>query len=143
MLAFSMMAAIRHRAKALMGLDCSARHTGHHSGIMYAIHNNAASTSACIVLETVTRLAATLGYRQILVRPDGSGGGGCGLMVARLGDDLDPIAECHTEHEFWQLVVTIKSAPTFLCALDQFEDHCERSFVRQAALRSDRAVTRG
>ena len=61
-------------------------------------------------------------------------------MVARLGDDLDPIAECHTENEFWQLVVTIEPAPTFLRALDQFEDHRERGAVRQAALRSDGAV---
>src|SRR5207245_2639784 len=33
-----------------------------------------------------------------------SGGGGCGLTVGRLGDDLDPVVECHTESEFWQLV---------------------------------------
>ena len=24
-------------------------------------------------------------------------------MVGRLGDDLDPVVECHTENEFWQL----------------------------------------
>ncbi|MCK1476764.1 hypothetical protein IVB27_18635 [Bradyrhizobium sp. 197] len=31
-----------------------------------------------------------------------SGGGGYGLTVGRLGDDLDPIVECHTQNEFWQ-----------------------------------------
>jgi len=35
-----------------------------------------------------------------------SGGGGYGLTVVRLGDDLDPVVECHTENEFWQLVCT-------------------------------------
>ena len=50
-------------------------------------------------------------------------------MVTRLGDDLDSIAECHTGHEFWLLVVTIESAPIFLRTLDQFEDHCERRLV--------------
>src|SRR5206468_8389118 len=38
-----------------------------------------------------------------------SGGGGCGLTVDRLGDDLDPVVECHTENEFWQLVVAIET----------------------------------
>jgi hypothetical protein len=32
------------------------------------------------------------------------GGGGYGLTVGRLGDDLNPVVECHTEDE-WQLVV--------------------------------------
>src|SRR5436189_5847480 len=69
-----------------------------------------------------------------------SGGGGCGLTVGRLGDDLDPVVECHTENEFWQLVVSVEPSPAFLCALKQFEDHCEGGPVGQAALRSDRAV---
>src|SRR6266478_6251831 len=64
-------------------------------------------------------------------------------MVARLGDDLDPIAECHTEHEFWQLVVAIETTPAFLRGLKQFEDHRERRPVGQATLRSDRAVAYG
>ena len=50
-------------------------------------------------------------------------------MVGRLGDDLDPVVECHTENEFWQLVMTVETAPAFLGALDQFEDHRERSLV--------------
>jgi hypothetical protein len=70
----------------------------------------------------------------------GSGGGGCGLTVGRLGDDLDPIVECHTKKEFWQLVLSVETTPTFLCAFKQFEDHCERGPVGQTALRSDRAV---
>src|SRR3981081_3347719 len=45
--------------------------------------------------------------------------------------------------EFWQLVVTVETAPAFLCALDQFEDHRERGPVRQTALRSDGAVAHG
>src|SRR5437879_944198 len=43
-----------------------------------------------------------------------SGGGGCGLTVGRLGDDLDPVVECHTENEFWQLVGAVETAPAFL-----------------------------
>src|ERR1700688_3152480 len=73
-------------------------------------------------------------------RPGRSGGGGCGLTVGRLGDDLDPVVECHTKNEFWQLVVAIETTPAFVRALEQFEDHRERGPVRQTALRSDRAV---
>ncbi|MGY4601578.1 hypothetical protein ACVWXL_009324 [Bradyrhizobium sp. GM22.5] len=40
-----------------------------------------------------------------------SGRGGYGLAVGRLADDLDPIIECHTDNEFWQLVVAIETAP--------------------------------
>jgi hypothetical protein len=36
-----------------------------------------------------------------------------GLTVGRLGDDLDPIVECHTENEFWQLVMTVETSPAF------------------------------
>src|ERR1700704_7217173 len=72
-----------------------------------------------------------------------SGGGGCGLTVGRLGDDLDPVVECHTENEFWQLVVAIETTPAFLRGLEQLEDHRERRPVGQASLRSDRAVAHG
>src|SRR2546423_5483079 len=72
-----------------------------------------------------------------------SGGGGCGLTVGRLGDDLDPVVECHTENEFWQLVVAIETTPAFLRGLEQLEDHRERRPVGQASLRSDRAVPHG
>jgi Arm DNA-binding domain len=75
------------------------------------------------------------GYRDelSLIFGDGrgrSGGGGCGLTVGRLGDDLDPVFECHTENEFWQLVMTVETAPAFLRALDEFEDHRERGPIR-------------
>ena len=50
------------------------------------------------------------------------------------GDDLDPVVECHTENEFWQLVVTLETTPGFLGALKQFEDHRERRPVGQASL---------
>jgi len=63
--------------------------------------------------------------------------------LPRFGDDLDPVVECHTENEFWQLVVAVETAPAFLRALDQFEDHRERGAVGQTALRSDRAVAHG
>src|SRR5467141_1120028 len=72
-----------------------------------------------------------------------SGGGGCGLTVGRLGDDLDPVVECHTKNEFWQLVGAVETAPAFLRGFQQFEDHRERGPVGQAALRSDRAVAHG
>lgn len=56
-------------------------------------------------------------------------GGGYGLVVGQLGDDLDPVVECHTKNKFWQLVVAMETAPAFLRALDQFEDHRERGLV--------------
>src|SRR5438552_13778251 len=72
-----------------------------------------------------------------------SGGGGCGLTVGRLGDDLNPIVECHTKNEFWQLVGAVEAAPASLRGFQHFEDHRERGPVGQAALRSDRAVAHG
>ena len=84
-----------------------------------------------------------MSYRQILVTAGRSGGGGYGLTVSWFGNDLDPVVECHTENEFWQLVVAIETTPAFLGALKQFEDHRERRFVGQSSLRSDRAVAHG
>ncbi|MGY3294339.1 hypothetical protein ACVWWP_007406 [Bradyrhizobium sp. LM3.6] len=66
-----------------------------------------------------------------------SGGGGYGLTVGRLGDDLDPVVECHTENEFWQLVVAIETTPAFMRGLKQFEDHRECRLLGEAALRSE------
>jgi hypothetical protein len=43
----------------------------------------------------------------------------------------------------WHLVVTVETAPAFLCALDEFEDRRERGRVRQTALRSDGALAHG
>jgi hypothetical protein len=75
-------------------------------------------------------------------RPSRSDGGGCGLTIGRLGSGLDPVVKCHTENEFWQLG-SVEPSPAFLCALEQFEDHCERGPVGQTAVRSDRAVAHG
>ena len=61
-------------------------------------------------------------------------------MVSGFSDDLDPVVECHTENEFWQLVVAIETTPAFLRGLEQLEDHRERRPVGQASLRSDRAL---
>src|SRR6478609_977020 len=72
-----------------------------------------------------------------------SGGGGYGLTVSRFSDDLDPVVECHTKNEFWQLVVAIETTPAFVRGLKQFEDHRERRPVGQATLRSDGAVAHG
>ncbi len=55
-----------------------------------------------------------------------------------IADDLDPVGELHTQDQFWQLVVAVDPAPTFLGAFDKLEDHGERGLVRQAAFRSDR-----
>ena len=53
-----------------------------------------------------------------------SGGGGYGLGVSRFSDDLDPVVECHTENEFWQLVVAIETTPALLGSLKQFALSC-------------------
>ena len=58
-----------------------------------------------------------------------------------MGDDLDSVGEHHTCDQLWQLVVAVEAAPTFLRGLDELEDHRERGLVREAALRSDRAVS--
>src|SRR6266567_3876627 len=91
-----------------------------------------------MLMESSTELSPNFGDGR-----SRSGGGGCGLTVSRLGDDLDPVVECHTENEFWQLVVAVETAPAFLRGFQQFEDHRERGPVGQAALRSDRAVAHG
>src|SRR4051794_15862859 len=46
-------------------------------------------------------------------------------------------------NELGQLVVAIKSTPAFLCSIDELEYHREGRFVREAALRADRAVPHG
>lgn len=38
------------------------------------------------------------------------------MTLARLGDGLDPVVECHTQNEFWQLDVAIETAPDFCAA---------------------------
>jgi hypothetical protein len=72
--------------------------------------------------------------------PDRSGGGGCGLTIDRLGIDLEPVSEFHTENELWQLVVTVEASPTSLRGFDELEDYGKCRAVRQAALRADRSV---
>ena len=101
---------------------------------------NVALTAAGAILLQEMRKELSPNFGDGLSR---SGGGGCGLTVSRFGDDLDPVVECHTENEFWQLVVAIETTPAFLRGLKQFEDHRERRPVGQATLRSDRAVAHG
>ena len=64
--------------------------------------------------------------------PEGSGGG-LGLRRGRIADHLDPVSELDTLDQFWQLVMAVDAAPTFLGAFDKLEDHGERGLVRQAA----------
>lgn len=54
-------------------------------------------------------------------RPGWSGGGACGLTVFRFGDDLDPIAECHTKNELWQLVLASRRGQLFCAALSSLK----------------------
>jgi hypothetical protein len=64
-------------------------------------------------------------------------------VLDRRSDDLDFIVECHTENEFWQVVVAIEAAPA--CSAHpsiSFEDHREHGTIGQAALRSDCAVAK-
>jgi hypothetical protein len=42
-----------------------------------------------------------------------------GLIHGRIADDLDPVGELHTQDQFWQLIVAVDPAPTFLGALDK------------------------
>jgi hypothetical protein len=57
-----------------------------------------------------------------------------------LVDDLDVIGENHTFDELWQLLMTIKSVPTFLGGLYELEHHGQRRLVGQAAFGSKLAV---
>jgi hypothetical protein len=77
-------------------------------------------------------------YRQFLVTAGPVRRRRLWKTVSRFGDDLNPVVESHTEKEFWHLVVSVESTPAFLCALEQFEDHCERGPVGQTAF--DRIV---
>ena len=45
------------------------------------------------------------------------------------GDDLYSVDELHTCDQLWQLVVTIKAAPTFLRGLNELEHHGERGLA--------------
>ena len=65
------------------------------------------------------------------------------MRRGRIADDLDPVSELHTLDQFWQLVMAVDAAPTFLRAIDKLEDHGERSLVRQTAFRPDGAVPDG
>ena len=41
------------------------------------------------------------------------------MRRGRIADDLDPVGELHTHDQFWQLVVSVDAAPSFLGAFDQ------------------------
>jgi hypothetical protein len=61
----------------------------------------------------------------------------------RLGSDLQPISEFHTQDHSWQLVATVEAAPGALRGLDQLEDHGERGLVGKAAFAANGAVAHG
>ena len=74
-----------------------------------------------------------------------AGQGDCGLTVSRLGDDLDPVVECHTENEFWLLVVFVEpSSPrqrlgrsTHVCKrAGEAHDHKSRAIIANPGKRS-------
>ena len=68
-------------------------------------------------------IAATSIYRRAIAKwPGRSGSGGYGVKVSRFGDDLETVIECHTEKEFWQLVVAVETTPAFLRSPRAFED---------------------
>ena len=56
------------------------------------------------------------------------------------GRDLEPVDEPGTEHDLRQLVVSIESAPAFLCSFDELEHHGQRCRVRETALGAGGAV---
>lgn len=66
------------------------------------------------------------------------GDGGLGACLS--WDDLEPVLEPHSENELWQEGVTVEAPPRPLRTLDQLEHHGERSPVREAAFRADRAM---
>jgi hypothetical protein len=56
-------------------------------------------------------------------------------------DNFDSVGELYTEHDFRQLVVTIKATLAFLGGLfGELEDHCKRSLVGETSLGARRAV---
>jgi hypothetical protein len=63
-------------------------------------------------------------------------GGSPRLTVSLLGNDLNPIVECHTEEECWQLVVTIESLLIVLRGFDEFEDHRVRYLLDSPSIGS-------
>src|SRR5882724_9153945 len=74
-----------------------------------------------------------------------AGQGDCGLTVSRLGDDLDPVVECHTENEFWLLVVFVETssarqkARSFnpcLQASGEAHDHKSPAIIANPGMRS-------
>ena len=60
-------------------------------------------------------------YRQILVTTGPVRRRRLWADGQSVGDDLDPVVECHTKNEFWQLVVSVEPSPAFLCALEQLK----------------------
>lgn len=60
-----------------------------------------------------------------------------------LPDGFDTVDELYALDEFGQLVVAVEAALALLGRLGELEDHGERGLVREAALRSDRAMAHG
>ena len=55
-------------------------------------------------------------------------------------ENLDSVGELYTENKFRQLVVTIEATPASLSGLGEFENHSERSLVRETSLGAHGAV---
>jgi hypothetical protein len=74
----------------------------------------------------VVNIGTVWSYRRILVTK-GSGGSGSSLQ----SHDLDSVGELYPKDDFRQLGVAIEATPTSLGGLGEFEDHGERSLVRE------------
>jgi hypothetical protein len=49
-------------------------------------------------------------------------------------DNLDSVGELYAEDNFRQLVAAIEAPPAFIGGLGEFEDHGQRSLVRETSL---------
>ena len=67
---------------------------------------------------------------------------GYGPTVGRLGDDHNPVGECHTENGCLEPVVTVEAAPGFR-ALEQLEDQPRSCSIDSPSVGSSRVLSMG